>query len=456
MVEREPFAFESASHPGHHQPRGGGARAEHRPICRLLDDSGRSLAEARDAEICSSAPTIGCTRRKTAVEIRVCLTRHRRSSAAASWAARIALRLAQAGREVLVLERAIPGAEASSAAAADPRRAGGIGRAGSVRTTWGCARGRCFPPWPRSCATRPASTSAIAAAACCAPASAEADETAAQARYAWQRDAGMRRVAPRRRPRAPSSPASATLVRAGLHFPDDAPGRAAARTCGRCPWPRPRAGATFRDRRVRAPRGLTRAPACTGVELDGEIIRPARHVVVAAGSWSSLVEGAGAGRRARSGRCAARLSCSRPARRAVRGVVTGPGGYLVGRADGRVLAARPWSSPATTRRSPPAGCATCSTCACALVPSLAERAGDRHLGELPPVHRRRAPPLLGRDAGRGPATSPPATSATASCSSAITAEIDPRPGAARDHAARSRPFAAGRFQLDALSPSAHL
>jgi len=95
------------------------------------------------------------------------------------------------------------------------------------------------------------------------------------------------------------------------------------------------AGARFlTGRYVR--RVIVREGAAVGVELDGETL-PAGVVVVAAGSWSGLVEGAGVP-----------SAVVRPARGQMvaietrpplfRQVVAAPGGYLVPRRDGTVLA----------------------------------------------------------------------------------------------------------------------
>ena len=274
----------------------------------------------------------------------------------------IALRLAQAGARVVVLERSVPGAEASSAAA-------GILAAQEESD----APGPFHELGMRSRALFPALAEELRAAtgidighrrcgvlrACLT----ESHETEARARYAWQsgtrwlRGADLRAVEPH----------LGDAVRSGLHFPDDA--QVEPRSYLRAlSLAAAGAGATFRTggyvRRI-----LREGGRVTGVDVDGEIVA-AGAVVVAAGSWSSLVEGAGpAARAVRPMRGQIVLVETRPP--AVRGVVTGPGGYVVGRSDGRVLCGSTMELAGYDKAVTAGGLRHVLDTALALVPSLA-------------------------------------------------------------------------------------
>jgi glycine oxidase len=96
-----------------------------------------------------------------------------------------------------------------------------------------------------------------------------------------------------------------------------------------------RAGVTFRSgayvRRI-----LERDGRAKGVALDDGSVVEAEHVIVAAGSWTSLVEGAGvaAGSVVPARGQIVELELPAPA---LESVVFGPGAYLVPRDDGRLL-----------------------------------------------------------------------------------------------------------------------
>jgi glycine oxidase len=96
-----------------------------------------------------------------------------------------------------------------------------------------------------------------------------------------------------------------------------------------------RAGVTFRSgayvRRV-----VERDGRATGVALDDGSVVAGEHVIVAAGSWTSLVEGTGvpAGSVVPARGQIVELELPAPA---LKSVVFGPGAYLVPRDDGRLL-----------------------------------------------------------------------------------------------------------------------
>lgn len=279
----------------------------------------------------------------------------------------IALRLAQAGARVVVLERAVPGAEASSAAA-------GILAAQEEAD----APGPLFELGLRSRGLFPALAAELRAAtgidvghrptgvlrACFG----EDDVAAAEARYGWQRAAGLPLRWLRGAELAAAEPGIAPRIVAALRFPDDAQiePRAYLRALAQAAAA---AGARFRTggyvRRV-----IERGGRAAGVDVDGETVA-AGAVVVAAGSWSSLVEGAGpAARAVRPMRGQIVELETRPP--AVRGVITGPGGYVVGRADGRVLCGSTMELAGFDKKVTAGGLRHVLDTALALVPGLAE------------------------------------------------------------------------------------
>ena len=161
---------------------------------------------------------------------------------------------------------------------------------------------------------------------------------------------------------------------------------------------RRRAGARFLTgryvRRVVIERG-----AATGVELDGETL-PAGTVVVAAGSWSGLVEGGGVP-----------STVVRPARGQLVSIETRPplfrhvvsvrGGYLVPRRDGTVLAGSTVEMAGFRKQVTVGGLAGDPDAGAHAGAGAGRGAGDGDLVELPPLHG--GPPAgAGRDAGARP------------------------------------------------------
>ncbi len=246
----------------------------------------------------------------------------------------IALRLAQRGVGVTVIERGIPGAEASSAAAgmlAPQMEVSGPGPMLELGL-----RSRALYP---SLAVELADATGIdighVKSGVLALALTEDTERELGTRRVWQQARGMRVEALTGAAAREREPALGEAVRAALLFPDDAQvnpkflARALSQAAAA-------AGARFLQgryvRRVRIDAG-----AATGVDLDGDTLA-AGAVVVAAGSWSGLVEGAGVP-----------ASVVRPARGQLVAIETRPPmfrhvlsvqgrGYLVPRRDGTVVA----------------------------------------------------------------------------------------------------------------------
>jgi glycine oxidase len=246
----------------------------------------------------------------------------------------VALRLAGRGVGVTVIERGIPGAEASSAAA------GILGPQMEAD-----ASGPLLDLGLRSRALYPALAAELRDATgidigyvksgVLAVALDGAGAAELTARRAWQTARGLRVESLSGEQLHALEPNLGPEVRAALRFADDAQvnARELARAFSQAAAA---AGARFlQGRYVR--RVLVRGGVATGVELDGEELASGA-VVVAAGSWSGLVEGSGVP-----------ATVVRPARGQLASIETRPPlfrhvlsvhghGYLVPRRDGTVLA----------------------------------------------------------------------------------------------------------------------
>ncbi len=243
----------------------------------------------------------------------------------------VALRLAQAGRRVVVLERAVPGAEASSAA-------GGILSPGVEAVEPGPFHALCRASLERyaafarevealsgmSVGFRALGTLEVALD------DAHAKVLAARAERVLRLglpvevldDAGVRRL----------EPAVSQEARGALFFPDEA--SLDPRLLSRAVYvAAARAGATFVTGQVK--RIVSEAGRVVGVDHDTGRIE-AEQVVLAAGAWSLLVEGHGLPPGAvRPVRGQVAIFDTRPP--LLSRVVFSGHGYLVPRADGRIL-----------------------------------------------------------------------------------------------------------------------
>lgn len=244
----------------------------------------------------------------------------------------IGLRLAQAGTSVTVLERSIPGAEASSAAGgilAPQQESEGPGPFLDL-----CLRSRgLYPAFARELLELSGIDIAYRECGLLHAAFSEDEVPKLEATAAWQKAVGLRaellsgdearKLEPNLSPRAV----------AALHLPDDhqVDNRSLTRALSMAAA---KVGVRFRSGYVR---GVVQEGArCVGVDLDGDTLR-ADAVVVAAGSWSGLVQGA---------KIDPRLV--RPARGQMvqlqtrlpllQRVVFSGKGYVIPRADGRVIA----------------------------------------------------------------------------------------------------------------------
>jgi glycine oxidase len=277
-----------------------------------------------------------------------------------------ALRLAQRGLSVTVIERGIPGAEASSAAAGilgpqwEAEGAGPLLELG--------LRSRALYP---SFATELRELSGIdigfAKAGLLEVALDDAGFQAISARRLWQQARGLRAELLDAADVRAAEPHLGPEVRAGLRLPDE--GHLNARSLARAlSQAAAIAGARFlQGHYVR--RVITAGNRATGVELDGETLQ-AGTVVIAAGSWSSLVEGGGVPpptvRPARGQMVAIEM---RPP--LFRHVIAAHGrGYLVPRLDGTVLAGSTLEMVGYRKEVTVAGLAEILGMVRALVPAL--------------------------------------------------------------------------------------
>ena len=279
----------------------------------------------------------------------------------------VALRLAQRGVGVTVVERGIPGAEASSAAAGilgPQMEADGPGPLLEL----GLASRALYPALAAELRDATGIDVGYDRSGVLAVALDDAGERELVDRRAWQQRRSLNvgwlsgdEVRTR-------GPALGPAIRAALEFPEDA--QVVARELARAfSQAAASAGARFlTGRYVR--RVLIEKGQAIGVELDGETL-PAGSVVVAAGSWSGLVEGGGVP-----------ATVVRPARGQLVSIETRPplfrhvvsvrGGYIVPRRDGTVIAGSTVEMAGFRKQVTVAGLAGILTLARTLVPALGD------------------------------------------------------------------------------------
>jgi glycine oxidase len=244
-----------------------------------------------------------------------------------------ALKLAEGGADVVVLERAVPGAEASGAAAgilgAQVELHGrGEDLALFVRARDGWGR------WARMLREVSGIDVGYRVSGVLRIARSDSELADLEHEVAWQRDHGLRASLLDARAAHEIEPELASGVVAAAHFPDDAQVdptallRALIASLTRSPRATVRAGATVQELIVEHDR-------CVGVRLEDSDLR-VDATVLAAGSWSSLVRGVpSALPPVRPVRGQLVMLDERPPR--VRSIVFGAGGYVVPRGDGRVV-----------------------------------------------------------------------------------------------------------------------
>jgi glycine oxidase len=307
----------------------------------------------------------------------------------------VALRLCQRGIGVTVIERGIPGAEASSAAAGilgPQMEAEGPGPLLEL----GLKSRALYPALAAELRDLTSIDVGYDRSGVLAVAFDEAGEAALSSRRAWQLARGLRVDSLSGEAARAREPALGPAVRAALAFNDDA--QVVARDLARA-FSQAAAGAGARfltGRYVR--RVLVDNGAVTGVELDGDVL-PAGTVVVAAGSWSGLIEGAGVP-----------AAVVRPARGQLvsietrpplfRHVVSAPGGYLVPRRDGTVLAGSTVEMAGFRKEVTVGGLAAILTMARTVIPALADAPVTGSWSNFRPFTEDHLP-VLGATAVRG-------------------------------------------------------
>lgn len=276
----------------------------------------------------------------------------------------IALRLAQAGAQVTVLERSIPGAEASSAAGgilAPQKEAHGPGPLLDM-----CLKSRAmYPAFAEELRALSGVDIQYAPSGLLNVAFTEQAAHALEATSAWQKALGLRAELLDNRAARELEPELSPKALAVLHLPDDhqLDSRLLVRALSMAAA---RAGAQFRTGYVR---GIaSEGGKAVGVDLDGEVLR-ADAVVIAAGSWSGLVAGSGIDpqlvrpARGQMVELQARLPLFKH-------VLFGDRGYLVPRADGRILAGSTMEFAGFDKQVTPGGLARIIALAMDLVPAL--------------------------------------------------------------------------------------
>jgi glycine oxidase len=207
----------------------------------------------------------------------------------------------------------------------------------------------------------------------------DAGATALGARAAWQRARGLRVETLAPDAIAGAEPSLAP-VRAALHLPDDH--QVDARRLVRAVEAAARrAGVTFiaaEARRLRVERARL-----TGVEIDGDSVGCGR-VVLALGAWSARLDGAGLPPRAVTP-VRGQLVALRTPLPPVSHVVFGAGGYLVPRADGRVLVGSTEERVGFVKQTTAAGLAELCTRALTLCPALGAAPVERFWSGLRPA-----------------------------------------------------------------------
>lgn len=300
----------------------------------------------------------------------------------------IAWQLAQAGQRVLVLERSVPGAEASSAAAGILSPHLESEAPGPFLQAALASRAR-FPAWSEALLERTGIDIGHRTCGVLAVAFDEAELARLQERLAWQRSLGLEVEPCSGEELRRLEPALSPRVVGGLRAAGDGQVeprwlvRALAVACLR-------AGVVFRSLQVESL--WLEAERCLGVHAGGESLR-ADTTVVAAGAWSAKVPG--------SERWTGRVVPARgqlvqlhaPPGRS-RHVVFDPRGYLVPRPDGRVLVGATLEFAGFEKRVTASGLAGLLQLATDVVPALADApVGESWAGFRP--HAGGALPLIG-------------------------------------------------------------
>jgi glycine oxidase len=298
--------------------------------------------------------------------------------------------LAARGATVILLERAVPGAEASSAAAGILGAQVESHAAPELRDMLVAARAL-YPAWAEALRATTGIDIGYRKSGVVRAVFDEAGTLGLGQEVRSHRDAGLRAELLGVADVAKIEPEVSPDVLGGVHFPDD--GQVDPRALLRAlvvsidrAGVTPRTGVTVRSL-------LIRQDACRGVLLDDEMLE-ADAVVLAAGSWSSLVAGLPSTLPSVvPARGQMVLLEERPPRLA--SIVYGPSGYVVPRGDGRVLCGSTLEHVGYRREVTAGGVQRILTSAIELVPHLAGAELSETWASFRPQPAS-AGPLLGR------------------------------------------------------------
>jgi len=299
--------------------------------------------------------------------------------------------LARHGAKVVVLERSVPGAEASSAAAGILGAQAEAHAPGPMAELCLASRAR-YAKFARALTSETNIDVGYRECGVLRVAFARADATKLQAENAWQTKRRLKVERLGARELARIEPALSPKLSGGVRFAGDArvEPRALLRALHIAALGR---GVVFRSgafvRRV-----VVEGERAVGVALDDGSVLRARNVVVAAGSWTSLIDGLGlpVGQVVPARGQIVELELPSPP---LSHVVFGPGAYLVPRDDGRLLVGSTLEFVGYEREVTAGAVRDLLTHATALVPSL-ERAALRATWSNFRPYTKDELPLLGR------------------------------------------------------------
>lgn len=274
--------------------------------------------------------------------------------------------LARHGARVTVLERSVPGAEASSAAGGILGAQAEAHHPGPMAELCLASRAR-YAKFARALSDETKIDVGYRASGVMRVAFERAKVSALVKENAWQRTRKLRVEPLTQKNLAALEPELSPKLAGGVRFTDDAriEPKALLRALHIAALAR---GVKFQSgafvRRV-----VIEGARAVGVELDGGKVLRASNVVVAAGSWTSLIDGLGlpAGRVVPARGQILELELPAPV---LSNVVFGPGAYLVPRDDGRLLVGSTLEFVGYEKRVTASAVRDLLTHAIALVPAL--------------------------------------------------------------------------------------
>ena len=299
--------------------------------------------------------------------------------------------LARHGAKVVVLERSVPGAEASSAAAGILGAQAEAHQPGPMAELCLASRAR-YAKFARALSAETHIDVGYRECGVLRVAFDQSGTRKLQAENAWQRKRRLKVEALSGRELAQHEPQLSRKLAGGVRFPDDArvEPKALLRALHIAALGR---GVLFRSgafvRRV-----VVEGERAVGVALDDGSVLRAKNVLVAAGSWTSLIGGLGlpAGQVVPARGQIVELELPSPP---LSHVVFGPGAYLVPRDDGRVLVGSTLEFVGYEREVTAGAVRDLLTHAIAILPALS-RAGLRATWSNFRPYTKDELPLLGR------------------------------------------------------------